>query len=68
MSGARFAPATVDWQEHVWLFDDEIGLEFGRKHQVPIAFGLMREGGEDALTDAEIGRSHVGRFFGAGEA
>jgi len=67
VGGSGFAPASVDGEENFGLFGYKVGLELGGEHDVAIAFCLMRQGGEDAIADAEIGVAHVGGFFGSRE-
>lgn len=60
-------PSALDGQEDLRCFLDEIGLEFGRQHQIAITFLHRGEGGEDAAADAKIDRAHVRAFGGAFE-
>lgn len=62
------APASCDWDEYIGLLGDERGLLLRSEHQVSIALTDGGEPGEDAATDAEIGRAHMGAFLGAFKA
>ncbi len=68
VGGAGAAPAPGDGKEEVWALFGEGGLLLGREHEVAEAFALGSEGGEDVAADAEVGGTHVGAFFSAGEA
>ena len=65
--GAAAAPAAGDGDEDFGEVFDECGLLFGSDHDVAVAEFRGGERGEDAAVDAEVGGTHMGAFFSAGE-
>ena len=68
MSSTHASPAAVNGEEDFGEFLDEGGLLLGREHEVAIALLGGSESRKDAASDAEVGATHVGTFFGAFEA
>ena len=46
----------------------EVRLQFGREHEVAVAFALGSESREDSPSDAEVSGAHMRAFFSAFQA